>query len=302
MSLLASMLPTARVPRQTRLSRRRHLIRGGVALALAAVVSGPVPARATPVRAAAPSDDGTTAAARYGWGSPIPAGSDEFDYGSEAQPAAPDPAKWEAAGDSDGCWPGHGNHGHRCPQNTTVVGGVLREVGTSDGTTGWLASRFGQRYGRWETRVRSSATGPAAGWNYQPLLILWPVSNVWPQEGEYDFLEDAVPGGQCARANIHYPHDDNVPTQQESAERCGVDMTQWHNIAIEWTPDHVTGFIDGEQWYSFSGGANAVRRCIQCAGVLQQTIQLDTVRDNDQDAVQSATYEVDWARVYALPS
>ncbi len=39
-----------------------------------------------------------------------------------------------------------------------MVGGVLRQVSESGGDSGWLASKFGQRYGRWEARVRSQAT------------------------------------------------------------------------------------------------------------------------------------------------
>ncbi|WP_335970491.1 glycoside hydrolase family 16 protein [Streptomyces sp. CA2R106] len=292
-----------RTDRQSRTGRWR---RGrGARLAVSAVVAVLVavagPAQGGPrAAAAAPSDDGVSAAERYGWGTPLPDGTDEFDYGSPSQPAPPDPAKWETAGDSDGCWPGNGGHGQRCPQNARVVGGVLEEVGDGDGTTGWLASRFGQQYGRWEARVRSYPTGAEAAWTYHPLLILWPDSESWPQDGEYDYLEDEVPGGDCAQANIHYPQDAGVPTQQESAQKCGVDMTQWHDVAVEWTPDHVTGYLDGAEWYSFSGGADDVRRCIQCAGSLHQTLQLDAVRDNDTDPVQSAVYEVDWARVYAL--
>jgi len=59
----------------------------------------------------------------------------------------------------------------------------------------------------------------------------------------------------------------------------------------------VKGFIDGEEWFSFSDGANDVRDCIQCAPSMHQTIQLDNFYGDD---LQSAVYEVDWARVYAL--
>lgn len=84
--------------------------------------------------------------------------------------------------------------------------------------------------------------------------------------------------------------------QQEFARRCGVDLTQWHNVAVEWTPDHVKGFIDGAEWFSFSGGANDIRDCIQCAPPMHQTIQLDNFHGED---LQPAVYEIDWARVYA---
>jgi hypothetical protein len=91
--------------------------------------------------------DPGSAAGRYDWGAPLAQWSDEFDYGSESSPAVPDQAKWALAGGGVGqCWPGHAGNGRRCDENSRVVGGILRQVGDVDGDTGWLASRFGQRY------------------------------------------------------------------------------------------------------------------------------------------------------------
>ncbi|MEC3976405.1 glycoside hydrolase family 16 protein [Amycolatopsis sp. H20-H5] len=238
-----------------------------------------------------------TAAARFDWGAPLAQWSDEFDYGTASSPAVPDQAKWSLAGDGVGqCWPGHNGNGRRCDANTRVVGGVLRQTGASSGDSGWLSSKFGQRYGRWEARVRSQATGGDNGRQYHPLLILWPDSERWPQDGEYDYLENGAPGESCTEAYIHYPHHADVAVQQEFAQSCGVDLTQWHNIAVEWTAAGIKGFVDGRQWFSFAGGANGVRDCIQCAPSMHQTIQLDNFFGS---GMRSAVYEVDWAHVYA---
>ncbi|GHH72535.1 hypothetical protein GCM10018793_09740 [Streptomyces sulfonofaciens] len=243
-----------------------------------------------------PTGGGDTAAERYGWGAPLSQWSDEFDYGSSSSPAVPDQAKWDLAGGGvNQCWPGHDDNGRRCDANSRVVGGVLRQTGDSDGDSGWLASKFGQRYGRWEARVRSQATSSDNGRQYHPLLILWPDSDRWPEDGEYDYLENSAPGEDCAEGFIHYPHDADAPVQQEFAQKCGVDLTQWHNIAVEWNSSHVRGYVDGVQWFDFSGGANSQRECIQCASSMHQTIQLDNFYGT---GMQSAVYEVDWARVY----
>lgn len=261
----------------------------------APVVAGTL-AEPTANIAAQPAED--TAAALYGWGDPIPEGSDEFNYGSEERPAAPDDEKWDMVDRGEDCWPGREGHGQRCESNSRVVGDLLRIVGNANGDTGWIASTFDQQYGRWEARVRSEATGRAdSERQYHPLLILWPSSDEHPQDGEYDFLENGEPGAPCAEAFIHYPHDDTAPVQQEPAERCGVNLAQWHNFAIEWTPDHIKGFIDGEEWFSFSGGENAIRECIQCSPGMHQTIQLDNFFGGE---MQPAVYEVDWTRAYTL--
>ncbi|GAA1378714.1 hypothetical protein GCM10009613_00270 [Pseudonocardia kongjuensis] len=237
-----------------------------------------------------PDPGATTAAARHGWGTPIPLGSDEFDY-----TGPPSPEKWVAAAE---CWPGHDGNGRRCASRSTVRDGRLIQTGLANGDTGWLGSRLDQRYGRWEMRVRSSDTGTAAH-RYHPVLIIWPSSNRWPQDGEYDFLENDSPGAPCAEAFIHYPHAPG-PVQQEFAREsdCGAPLSEWHNVAVEWTPQHVRGFIDGVEWFRFSGGAGPGRSDIQGMPSGALKIQLDGFHGTGP--YRPAQLEVDWVRSYAL--
>ncbi|MGC4938561.1 family 16 glycosylhydrolase [Kribbella sp. DT2] len=235
-------------------------------------------------------DDGVTAATTFGWGTPL-AGSDEFDY-----TGAPDSSKWNQAGE---CWPGHAGNGRRCASKSTVANGFLRQTGLANGDSAWLASKVEKQYGRWEARIRSTPQGADNGRQYHPLLIVWPSSDRWPQDGEYDFLENGAPGQACAESFMHYPHNAGIATQQIFAKEtnCGSALTEWHNVALEWTPDVVRGFIDGKQWFSYSGGANSVRKCIQCMPSGHLTIQLDNFYGT---TMQPATYDVDWVRIYNL--
>ncbi|MFI5932039.1 hypothetical protein [Actinoplanes sp. NPDC051494] len=234
---------------------------------------------------------GDTAAGRLGWGTSLPE-SDEFSYGSAAAPAVPDQSKWKLQGGAvNSCGPGHNGNGRRCEENTRVLGGFARMTGEANGDTGWLGSRRSQKYGRWEVRARSQATAADNGEQYHPLLITWPASNQWPQGAEYDYLENGAPGEACAGAYLHYPN--HQPRTQEHAEKCGVDLTQWHNFGFEWSPQGLTGYLDGVVWFTFDDD------CIQCApGPMYQTIQLDNLSGT---SVQAAIYEIDWARVYAIP-
>jgi hypothetical protein len=265
----------------------------GCALLLAGLLSAGAagnPAQAASTSTSSVSAPGDTAAELFGWGTPLPA-SDEFNY-----TGSPDDTKWSPAGE---CWPGHGGNGQRCASNSVVGNGYLRMTGEANGDTGWLASTLNKQYGRWEARIRSNATGADNGRQYHPLLIVWPESERWPQDGEYDFLENGAPGEACAESFIHYPHNAGTDVQQEFAEEpdCGAPLSEWHNVALEWTPDLVRGFIDGKQWFSYSGGANSVRRCIQCMPSGHLTIQLDNFYGDD---LQPATYDIDWVRIYNL--
>jgi hypothetical protein len=231
-----------------------------------------------------PTTPGDSAAARLGWGTPIAAGSDEFNG------TTLDRSKWSPYNG-----PGHAGNGRRVAGNNVVGNGYLRQVGAANGDSAGLASTFNQRYGKWEARVRSQGSG--SGRTYHPLLIIWPQSDRWPADGEYDFLENGAPGAACAESFIHYPHP-NMPVQQEFKREtnCGAPLSEWHNVAFEWTPDFVAGYIDGRQWFKYSGGAGpGGRKNIQDMPSGHLTIQLDNFHGS---GMQPATYDIDWVRTY----
>lgn len=255
----------------------------------------PVSVSVTPSLNPPPPDEGTgngvEAAVRNGWGTPLAQYSDEFAYHGR-----PDSAKWSDAGE---CWDNpHASGGARCASATTVDGEKLVMTGAANGTTGWLQNDWKTRYGRWEARVRSRNTASSNGRTYHPLLIVWPDGDKWPQEGEYDFLENGEPGAACAVAFLHYPVTSGNTQQERAEERnCGAPMSQWHNVAFEWTPDHVKGFIDGVEWFRFSGGATSTRKAMQAMASGHLTIQLDNF---DGTNMTPAGYEVDWVRLYQV--
>jgi len=206
--------------------------------------------------------------------------SDEFNYTGQ-----PDPTKWSAYNG-----PGHDGNGRRVASANQVQNGALVQTGTSNGDSAGLAARKGQKYGRWEARARSYALSTSnSSRSYHPLLILWPDSDKWPAGAEYDYLETSKPGQDCAEAFLHYPN--HQPKRQEYAKKCGVDLSKWHNFAIEWKPNLLVGYIDGQEWFRFTGQvANA-------PGPMHQTIQLDNFFGG---SMQPAKFEVDWVRAYAV--
>ena len=243
-----------------------------------------------------PGPDLTQAAIRHNWGPPLPS-SDEFNY-----VGPPDPAKWKLPGTG---WAGHAGNGRRLASRQTVDGSKLVMTGLANGDSGWMQHLRDQQYGRWEARVRCFQGAPSAGEpnstsngnDYHCVLLIWPTSNSRQDDGEYDFYELGTPGQNSLVAFMHFPHPGTTVVQQRRFEKIGVDMGQWHNVALEWTPQHLKGFIDGEEWFVTSGGANDVRRDIQTMPSGHGTIQLDNFDGTSQTP---ATIEVDWYRVYPL--
>lgn len=214
--------------------------------------------------------DAQTAAAAFNWGEPI--ASDDFNgdvLGSS----------WHVY-DS----PGHGGNGIRSPKQATVNGGQLTVTGLPDGTTAGMAWQVDKRYGRWEVRMKA----PAGCGCYHPVLILWPDANDFPVGGEVDFAEVFDSDRQEVNFFLHYgANNDQIKATQQK------DVTKWHNYAVEWTPDHITGFIDGKPWFTTSDKEKFPPRAMHL------TMQLDWF-PGDGAAPEANFMHVDWVKFYKV--
>ncbi len=180
-----------------------------------------------------------------------------------------------------------GGVGRQSPDNIQVSNGVLSIVGKGN-VSGGMAWKDGQTYGRWEIRARIQ---PAAG--YGPVMLLWPDSGKWPQDGEIDFMEIPDAARNVNHFTVHYGNDNS----QDSTDQSG-DFSQWHDYAVEWEPDHITGWIDGKQVFHTTNAAEIPRTPMHLA------MQLDVGPiDNWIPAPNSSTpstvnFEVDWVHIY----
>jgi len=211
-----------------------------------------------------------SAAQRLGWGTPNRV--DEFNG-----PLGPEWVSYNG--------PGHEGKGKRSPSAISTSDGILTINGDSAGTTGGMAWGTGQKYGRWEGRVKAPVSDPS----YNALLLLWPDAENWPVGGEIDFMEMDDPTRQSTAIFVHYGAEDNKVTSNVK-----VDATEWHNWAVEWTPDHIVAFLDGKEWYRTSDPE------VQPPGPMHLTIQLDWFPDNGDGSVQPSSLQVDWVAQYPL--
>jgi hypothetical protein len=260
--------PPAGLPRK----RLVALVSGLVALALVAALAvavgfGDDTPPAAPVSAGAE----TSAAVLHGWGEPVMA--EEFDG-----PLGPE---WRLY---DG--PGHVGNGIRSPEAITVADGLLTITGDAEGTTGGMAWFPGQKYGRWEGRVRA----PVGDETYNALMLLWPDAEDWPVGGEVDFMEMLDPTRQKTEIFIHYGPDDSTVHGEVLT-----DGTRWHNWAVEWTPEHIVAYLDGREWYRTTDTEVFPPR------EMHLCIQLDWFPgQGDPDDVQETVMQVDWVKQYPL--
>jgi len=231
-----------------------------VAVALASIAT-------TPTAWAGDGACATTAAARYGWGPPDRA--DEFD-----DPALPGWRVYDSKG--------HAGNGRRTPAAVSVAGGQLSITSDPWGNSGGMAWNPGQLYGRWEVCIQSAPAATA----YHSVLLLWPDAEDWPVGGEIDFMEIWDPARQVIEYNLHYGPDN----RWEHAE-IPIDATAWHSWAVEWTPEHITAYVDGNPWWTSTDPMTFPPRPMHLC------IQLDNFGG---DTSSGGRQTVDWVRRYPL--
>ncbi|WP_461172234.1 DNRLRE domain-containing protein [Arthrobacter sp. Z1-9] len=226
--------------------------------------------RPTLVVTTAPDTAKPTEAARvHAWGTLVT--GDEFNY-----TGPPDATKWTVY-DS----PGHAGMGIRSPQQATVDGSKMVITGTPDGTTAGMSAKFAnQKYGRWEVRAAGSGDN-----EYHMVSILWPDSGNWPCDGEVDYAETT--GEWNIIKFFHHYGCSNLTTSDVRA----LDVTQFHNYALDWSPKGIVGYVDGVKWFEDYDSAH------QPPGPMHQTLQLDWFPDSTANG--PGEMRVDWVRVYA---
>jgi hypothetical protein len=151
----------------------------------------------------------------------------------------------DIASPSDWHWGDYSGQSSSNPENNflssnlSVSDGIL-DIHTQGQEGGGLCLCWGQPvslYGRWQVQARfvgSSDHGFA--------ILLWPNSEVWPQDGEIDISEISAPG-KGETSSVVYGQPDNV--QSIWIQNPDVDVNEWHTYTVDWEPGEILIYIDG---------------------------------------------------------
>jgi Glycosyl hydrolases family 16 len=141
-----------------------------------------------------------------------------------------------------------GNCEYEPSQTLSVSGGILNMFIHTSSSGACMAaapvakllngdSSNGQLYGMYSVRMRSN---PVTG--YLAAFLLWPDSEIWPQDGEIDFPDGSLTGG--AGGFMHYQGATSGSAQD--AYISNTSFSDWHTYTLEWTPSYVKFLIDGQ--------------------------------------------------------
>lgn len=196
--------------------------------------------------------------------------------------AVPDPANWNIYGS---------------PTHAYVSDGALHLVGSVDPALsmdvgGGVGSSLQQSYGRWEVRFR---VGQGNG--YSADMLLWPRNDAdWPAAGEIDVM-DVNEGDRASGLNYLQ----NLTATQTTSHTVDADFTQWHTVAVDWLPDHVTYYLDGAPTFTVTPGTFSAG--IPSASPMHLALQLDQGCDDfipcrDPSTPDQVVMDVDWVKVF----
>lgn len=165
-----------------------------------------------------------------------------------------------------------------------LVGGI-----NSSGkyVSGGISAKQNQRYGRWEARIRVDT-----GAGYNAVMLLWPLSDNWPTDGEIDASE--VDTGSPQNGGGEFLHFGAGNSTLGHSYRA--DMTAWHTIAVDWTPSKIVYYVDDVAQYTIANdAANGVDPVpsTNMHVALQNDVFAPPARSTN------VVMHVDWVRSYA---
>jgi len=203
------------------------------------------------------------------------------------------------------------------PDNISVGGGVLNltvrkeataqpcgsatSTVTSPYTAGAVSTYhlFSQQYGRFEARIRNTATS-AAG--LHEAFWLWPDDRVpstvkWPDAGEIDISETYSQYDNLSIPYLHYYADAGGPQPSvNTAWNCAADRGVWNTYTLEWTPTKLTILVNGKTCLTNTSGDPAFQKPYIVA--LTQALGNGTNTMSASTPVP-ATMSIDYVRVWS---
>lgn len=160
--------------------------------------------------------------------------------------------------------------------------------------------QFSQRYGRFEARMRNTATSEPG---LHEAFWLWPddreVAINWPWSGEIDVAETYSVYPHLAIPFLHYSNDANGAVLKgphtNTAYHCRAERGTWNTYRLEWAPSKIQIFVNDQLCLTNTSGDAAFQEKYILA--FTQAIGAQGNEATNETPLPAFT-EVDWVRVW----
>ncbi len=189
--------------------------------------------------------------------SAVPAGmslvwGDEFDY-----EGSPDPDKWGyRMGNINGWGNGEVQKYTDKPENVYVKDGVLTITAIRpENSNSWTSAAVKtQKKAFWDhgyVEVRAKLPEGVGTWPAIWMLPNGEKYGTWPRSGEIDIMEMVGFDLNTVVTTLHtnaFNH--KIGTQKTRSATIKDTVNHYHTYAVDWNTDHMTWYVDGEEFYS----------------------------------------------------
>ena len=222
--------------------------------------------------------------------------SDEFDI-----PGAPNASKWDYDIGAGGWGNNESQYYTNRLDNAIVSNGTLKIIAKAETFSGsnytsarlLTRNKFTFKYGK----IEMSAKLPAGVGTWPAFWMLgenFPTAG-WPACGEIDIMEHKGSDLNRIHGSLHYPgrSGGNPVTATTLIQNA---TTAFHLYSCEWSPQSIKFFVDGNLYHSVVNNSNLPFN--QPFFIILNLAMGGTFGGNIDPSFTSATYEIDYVRVY----
>lgn len=155
-------------------------------------------------------------------------------------------------------------------------------------------------YGYFEARLKL----PQGKGTWPAFWMMPKNGTAWPGDGEIDIMEEVGYDPNNVLSTIHcnaYNH--SIGTQKSGTKLVPTAQTDFHVYAVEWTPDYIKGFVDGECYFTFPNDKKGNKDTWPFNAPFY--VKLNLAWGGDWGGAQGidesklpATYEIDYVRIF----
>lgn len=169
---------------------------------------------------------------------------------------------------------------------------------------------FSQQYGRFEMRAKLPVI-PGKSRGVWPAFWLRPDDKTNP--GEIDIMEAyGTPhpthnDNPMARteATVHFSQDGKSKVRGFTPDELNLNDGEFHTWAVEWTPEAITFFVDGQQYHQVTSDAEKYQEFFTNGDLYHLRINTQVGSDNwgnptEEETADSLEYTIDYVKVWPL--
>lgn len=154
--------------------------------------------------------------------------------------------------------------------------------------TGGVAHKKGYKYAKFEFRIRMDQDTANAT---SGICLTWPDSEKWPNDGELDIYETEY-DSQYFSTWVHWgtANSNNIYQDNKYQKTHYKDKSQWRVIALEWSPEYLKVYFDGELQWTLKDPAAIPKEA--------HHICFQTEKNFTLELPSQIKLQIDWVKVY----